>query len=233
MSEFAEAILREKPDLPAIRGDMPDTWIHGIGSMPIETQLAHTTPGHRLGRWSRSTRCWGLGAPPKAPPEKWSAWPTRTRCCSASTLGGPTFHDMPGYCYGEEWKQKLAAGGYKFLLEGFDQKRAYARRAAATVQQALEQRMAGLAAAVKVPGRRVVVFNPLPWRRDGAVDVPWSGAATAVDRRCQSGNGRLCGGGRTDAVLGEEPPPAGLQDVCRLDPAITPASRSRGLARIP
>jgi hypothetical protein len=40
--------------------------------------------------------------------------------------------------------------------------------------------MAALAAAVQVPGRRVVVFNPLPWTRDGAVEVPWSGAATGL-----------------------------------------------------
>ena len=25
-------------NLPVVRGDMPDTWIHGIGSMPIKTQ---------------------------------------------------------------------------------------------------------------------------------------------------------------------------------------------------
>ena len=43
MSDFAEAILREKPELPVVRGDTPDTWIYGIGSMPIETQLAHAT----------------------------------------------------------------------------------------------------------------------------------------------------------------------------------------------
>ncbi len=43
MSDFAEAILREKPGLPVVRDDTPDTWIHGIGSMPVETQMAHST----------------------------------------------------------------------------------------------------------------------------------------------------------------------------------------------
>ena len=43
LSDFADAILREKPDLPVVRKETPDTWIHGIGSMPIETQLAHAT----------------------------------------------------------------------------------------------------------------------------------------------------------------------------------------------
>jgi len=39
LSDFADAIRREKPDLPVIRADMPDTWVHGIMSMPIETKI--------------------------------------------------------------------------------------------------------------------------------------------------------------------------------------------------
>ena len=40
LSDFADAILAEKPKLPVIRADMPDTWIHGIMSMPTEAQSA-------------------------------------------------------------------------------------------------------------------------------------------------------------------------------------------------
>src|SRR5690606_3687511 len=39
LSDFADAILAEKPELPVVRADMPDTWIHGILSMPIETKI--------------------------------------------------------------------------------------------------------------------------------------------------------------------------------------------------
>ena len=98
---------------------------------------------------------------------------------------GPDVARYAGYSYGDEWKKKLAAGQYRFLLEGFNQKRAYAHRAAELVEPAIRKRMAALAEAVDVPGRRIVVFNPLPWTRDGAVEVPWTGTTTALDRRRQ------------------------------------------------
>ena len=180
MSDFADAILREKPDLPVIRGDMPDTWIHGIGSMPIETQLAHVTRPRIAALEALDTLLgiWGVSG---------SSAGALVREAYENTLlfgehtWGPDVSRYAGYTYGEAWKKKLAAGDYRFLLEGFDQKRAYARRAAALVDTALEQRMAGLARAVNVAGRRVVVFNPLPWKRDGAVDLPWTGAIPTLN----------------------------------------------------
>ncbi len=103
---------------------------------------------------------------------------------------GPDVARYAGYSYGDEWKKKLAAGQYRFLLEGFNQKRAYAHRAAELVEPAIRQRMAALAAAVDVPGRRIVVFNPLPWTRDGAVEVPWTGPTTALTDAGQPRDGR-------------------------------------------
>ena len=179
MSDFAEAILREKPDLPVVRGDMPDTWIHGIGSMPIETQLAHTTRPRIAALEALDTllAVWGVSTNSAA---------EAVRDAYENTLlfgehtWGPDVSRYAGYCYGDEWNKKRAAGGYRFLEEGFDQKRAYARRAAAVVDREIAQRMTALAASVNVAGRRIVVFNPLPWPRDGAVEVPWSGTATAL-----------------------------------------------------
>ena len=40
LSDFADAILAEKPELPVVRGDMPDTWIHGPMSDPAGAKLA-------------------------------------------------------------------------------------------------------------------------------------------------------------------------------------------------
>ena len=179
MSDFAEAILREKPDLPVIRGDTPDTWIHGIGSMPIETQLAHATRPRIAALEALDTLLAVWGAPTASAAKTVRDAYENTLLFGEHTWG-PDVPKYAGYCYGEEWKQKLAAGKYKFLLEGFDQKRAYARKAAVLVERAIEQQMANLAASVNVAGRRIVVFNPLPWPRDGAVNVPWSGTATAL-----------------------------------------------------
>lgn len=38
ISDFYDALMAEEPDLEVIRGDMPDTWIHGFMSMPQEVK---------------------------------------------------------------------------------------------------------------------------------------------------------------------------------------------------
>ena len=58
LSDFADAILAEEklsPKLPVVRKDMPDTWIHGIMSMPIETRWPGRS-GRRSPPWNRSIR---------------------------------------------------------------------------------------------------------------------------------------------------------------------------------
>ena len=179
MSDFADAILREKPELPVVRGDMPDTWIHGIGSMPVETQLAHTTRPRIAALESLDTLLgiWGV-------PRSSAANAVRDAYENTLLFGehtwGPDVGRYAGYTYGEQWKKKLAAGDYRFLLEGFAQKRAYAYKAAELVEPAIAERMTALARAVNVAGRRVVVFNPLPWKRDGVVDVSWADDTPAL-----------------------------------------------------
>ena len=179
MADFADAILREHPELPVVRGDMPDTWIHGIGSMPIETQLAHTTRPRIAALEALDTllTIWGAGVEPAA--NTVSEAYENTLLFGEHTWG-PDVQRYAGYAYGETWKKKQAAGDYKFLLEGFDQKATYARKAAAMTQRGIEERMAALAASVSVAGRRIVVFNPLPWRRDGIAQVSWTGGAPAL-----------------------------------------------------
>ena len=177
MSDFAEAILREKPELPVVRGDMPDTWIHGIGSMPIKPS-SPTPHGHgsrlggarhtleRLGRAGcvrRRCRSRGLREYPVVRRTHLGA--RRSSLCRLQLRRGVA----------EE------AGRRRLSLPpgGIRPETRYARKAAALVDPAIAQRMAALAEAVNVSGRRIVVFDPLPWSRDDAVDVPWTEAACA------------------------------------------------------
>lgn len=37
LSDFADRLLAEDPDLPVVRGDMTDSWIHGPTSDPQES----------------------------------------------------------------------------------------------------------------------------------------------------------------------------------------------------
>jgi hypothetical protein len=216
MSDFAAAIMRENPALPVVRGDMPDTWIHGIGSMPIETQLAHATRPRIAALESLDTLlgAWGVRTPSAG--EAVGEAYENTLLFGEHTWG-PDVPRYAGYCYGDQWRNKLAAGGYRFLLEGFDQKRAYARRAAALVDPAIAQRMAALARAVDVSGRRIVVYNPLCWSRDDAVDLPWTGAAgTLIDAASREPVTAAVEGGRL-RFLARNVPPLGYKTftVCR------------------
>ena len=226
MSDFAEAILREKPELPVVRGDMPDTWIHGIGSMPIETQLAHTTRPRIAALESLDTLLgiWGV-------PRSSAANVVRDAYENTLLFGehtwGPDVGRYAGYTYGEQWKRKLAAGDYRFLLEGFAQKRAYAHKAAESVEPAIAERMAALAKAVNVDGRRVVVFNPLPWERNGVVDVSWAGDIQALTDVASGEVVPAAVEGRATAFRGEEPAADGLPNLQRVTAAIPEARQCR------
>jgi hypothetical protein len=87
--------------------------------------------------------------------------------------------------YGDQWRQQRAAGKFDRLEASWAEHTAYVEAARDLVQPALEHQLQTLARAVHVARERVVVFNPLPWRRDGLVALPWKGpkppALRAVD----------------------------------------------------
>ena len=74
--------------------------------------------------------------------------------------------------YGDEWKKFHAQGAYKKFEAGFDDHRAYARRADQIVRRELGSRLDLLARSVKADGPRIVVYNGLPWKRSGMVEIP-------------------------------------------------------------
>lgn len=39
LEDFYDALMKENPSLPVVKGDMPDTWIHGYMSMPKEVKI--------------------------------------------------------------------------------------------------------------------------------------------------------------------------------------------------
>ena len=40
LSDFSDRLIAENPQLPVVKGDMPDTWVHGVMSSPEGTKLA-------------------------------------------------------------------------------------------------------------------------------------------------------------------------------------------------
>jgi len=178
LSDFADALLAEQPDLPVVRGDMPDTWIHGPMADPRGARLARN-----LRPALATTELLGT---------QLEAWGVRVSEIAATladayeqsllygehTWGGAFWWIYGKYVlkFGDEWQAERAAGRFARIESSWDEHTAYIEEVQRLVQPALAGGMQALAEAVKVAGRRIVVFNPLPWTRDGVVTVAVPGA---------------------------------------------------------
>lgn len=168
LSDFSDALLKRRPELPVVRGDMPDTWIHGIESMPAETALARQTR-------SRITAVQALHglletwAPGSAPAADIAAAREQTLLYGEHTWGMDA-KKFPRL-YGDAWRKEYAAGGYRKAEESYAEHGSYARKASATASPALFRHVEVLARSVKIEGERIAVFNPLAWTRDGIVEL--------------------------------------------------------------
>ncbi len=177
MDDFYKAIEAEKPDLPVVRGDMVDPWIHGLASMPVEAGIARNNSPltSALGLLDTELRASGLATGDLAAPldtvyENAMLFGEHTYGAS-SQWDGAWKNGVGGYLYGEAWEKARAEGKYKAVEASFDDKREYIRKAHAIVTDELDTRLALLAKSVKTDGDRIVVFNPLPWARSGVVEV--------------------------------------------------------------
>ncbi len=182
LSDFADAILAEKAQIPVVRADMPDTWIHGPMCDPggaklarnIRPAIAHAESLNTLlGMWGGRTS---------------SATKTIAEAYEQSLLYGE--HTWGGslswvtsygtdinWGYGEKWKADYASGRFKRLEGSWAEHTAYIEKARDLITPVLEGELETLARSVDVQGRRVVVFNPLPWKRDGVVTLTAPDAA--------------------------------------------------------
>ncbi len=169
LDDFARAIEAEKPNLTVIRGDMPDTWIHGLMSNPIETGTARTIRPLEpaLQTLDAELRAWGCSP----------------GCCTAALAtayensllyGEHTWGSngsVVGNHYGDDWKDLLAKGHYDNWLKTFEDKGDYIRKTDKIVRREIKSRLGLLANSVKAEGERVVVYNPVPWQRAGVVKL--------------------------------------------------------------
>ncbi|GAO44063.1 hypothetical protein [Flavihumibacter petaseus] len=197
LDDFAKAVLAERPDLPVIKGDCPDTWIHGLQSNPQETKLARQIRPLESALDQLNTQMSAWGAPVA------SVAPLLAKAYEQSLLYAEHTWGMnaeygPRYSYGDDWIKWMAEaeaeplpenGNYAALtnsdaqhpstgskrkwLRSYEDKRQYIRNTRDNVKHPLETDLNLLAASVNKDGKRVVVYNPLPWKRSGMIENPW------------------------------------------------------------
>lgn len=172
MEDFAESLLAERPGLPVVRGNVSDSWIHGLASSPNAMKaLANVRPKvFALASLRTLGVAWGIQF--QHIPDTIAAGYDSSLRWTEHTWGLANQHFVPGL-HGDEFRAACAAGlppNYERMIASWKEHDRFAFRVEDDVVPKLEAELHTLAENVNVAGLRIVVFNSLPWRRDGVVD---------------------------------------------------------------
>ena len=173
MDDFAELILKEDlSHLPVIRSDIGDTWIHGAMSMPEASKLAqHIRPSiGGLDQLSTLQTIWGIYRPDLR--KKISEAYENSLLYSEHTWGLANQHYIkaPYQSWNDLWFSGLPAQ-YRLMDKSWNDHADYIAHVATLIREPYQDAVATLADHVRVDGNRVTVYNPLPWKRDGMVEL--------------------------------------------------------------
>lgn len=193
MDDFARLILKEDlSKLPVIRSDISDVWIHGTMSMPEACSLAQNVRPSIGGFDALNTleKCWGIYRPDisNAIGQAYE----NSALFSEHTWGLANQHYIKTP-YGKDWNELWARGlppQYQEMEASWKDKANYINNvdrlvsipyadAVATLADNIgnngiksttfHQGGNGIDSLVEINNQRIVVYNPLPWKRDGEV----------------------------------------------------------------
>lgn len=171
LSDFYDLLMKEDPELPVIRGDMPDTWIHGYMSMPRETKLVKQLQRDTYTSEVLNTQMmnWGMSSNSL---ESYVADAVENMILyEEHTFGAAMTHsNQHKWTYNDEFLINKSLGNYDYIEGTWREKGNRIRSAEKIVVPMLKQQLKELAASVNAEGKRIVVYNPLPWSRSGRVN---------------------------------------------------------------
>jgi len=180
MDDFARLVIEENPELPVVKKDLADSWICGTMSMPTAVIAARIARALTPTAEFLETYLAANGV--EAFPVSSQAIYDDTARFAEHTWGadykkfysenGPGPKDGAAkHRYGTDWQEDQKKYPSKKLVASWEEKSTHAYRAEAASLKAVSENMHRLAASVNVQGSKVVVFNPLPYERDGFVYV--------------------------------------------------------------
>jgi len=176
MEDFADAIFAEEKlgvEIPVVRADMPDCWIHGIGTMPVEESIANKNRQQltAVETLDSHLRIWGLTRPDII--KELFAAHERSLMYGEHTWGGArnlegknayninNFEDFIENDKNCQWLEKT-----------WQDHAGYIHKSAEITDSLAFQELTQLAGNINMEGKRMVVYNPLPWKRDALVEIP-------------------------------------------------------------
>ncbi|MFC6102741.1 glycoside hydrolase family 38 C-terminal domain-containing protein [Olivibacter domesticus] len=172
MSDFYDAVMKENPQLPVVRGDMPDTWIYGFMSMPREVKESRRVSKDLFALESLNT-LYNIWSPKEYNISNLlSEAYTDNLLFDEHTFGMAMSHGRNGtWSYGDEFKIERAKGVYDHIEKSWKEKADRVFSADKMVAPALNQQLRALAQEINVKGKRIFVYNSLPWERSGLVTI--------------------------------------------------------------
>ena len=174
LDDFARLMFTEKLDgLPVVRSDIPDPWIHGTMSMPEGANLARNGRLRigALDSLNTLERAWGIHRPDLRATVDMAYDQAGLYCEHTWGLANQHYVKLP---WGKDWDKLWNEGlppNFRAMEDSWNDHIGYARKAYELTDEPYREAMATLADHVAVKGHRIVVYNPLPWSRDGEVVV--------------------------------------------------------------
>lgn len=170
LEDFYDALMKESPSIPVVRGDMPDTWIHGYMSMPREVKVNKSMQRVIYNTETLNTLLNHWGVVPMPVNGYVDKAVEQSILFDEHTFGAAMTHgDQGHWTYGDEFAIKRALGEYDYIEESWYEKGNRAHKAEEYILPSLRKDLKILANSVQADGRKVVVYNPLPWKRSGMV----------------------------------------------------------------
>jgi alpha-mannosidase len=189
LDDFADLILQEDlSQLPVVRSDIPDPWIHGTMSMPEAAKLAKNVRLNigTLDSLTTLERCWGIFRPDNR--ESIAEAYEQSALYAEHTWGMANQHYVK-VPWGKDWDKLWAEGlppNYTKIADSWKDHADYINNVNRLTALPYLEAVSTLSDHVSVAGPRIVVYNPLPWKRDGQVVInafhlPGGGALRPVD----------------------------------------------------
>ena len=172
LSDFYDLLMKENPEIPVVVGDMPDTWIHGYMSKPRETKLSKYLQRETYNTEILNTQL--------------NHWTGRNiiienyindafeniNLYDEHTFGIALSHgNQHKWTYDDEFKINKSLGYYDYAESSWKEKANRIWTAERILVPVRNKTLKDLASSINLEGKRIVVYNPLPWPRNGRVTM--------------------------------------------------------------
>jgi alpha-mannosidase len=172
MSDFYDLVMKENAEIPVIRKDMPDTWIHGYMSMPEDVKISRKVKKEifTLDMLNSELNLWKSGRNDISPLIKKAV--ENSLLFDEHTFGLAMSHGHSGYwCYGDQFKALKTENVFDPIEFSWKEKALRIIDAERVIQPELNDKVRELANSVNIKESHITVYNPLPWKRDGQVNL--------------------------------------------------------------